>query len=67
MKKIVLNLEDFSLWMQTNWCQYASQTVRDKRLRLLVNNYNQYKVLYESKVLYQGSQMTHAIAAWESV
>lgn len=39
---------------------------RGKLLRLWMNADGMYRVYYGEDILYEGSQMTHAIAAWES-
>ena len=65
MKRIILRPEDIQEWMRNSWQLYASDYVGEKSLRLWINHLIEYKVEYNFKIIYQGSQMTHAIAAWE--
>ena len=67
MKRITLRPDDIQEWMQDSWQLYASEEVDGKRLRLWINHLIEYKVVLDGEILYMGSQMTHAIAAWESV
>ena len=67
MERIVLNPQDIQDWMRDSWGLYASDWVNDKLLRLWINYLTEYKVEYDGIRIYQGSQMTHAIAAFESV
>lgn len=67
MVKTQLNVDQILDWMRDNWVQYASTDVLGDRLRIYVNNFGQYKVEYKRQILYQGSQLSHALAAWESV
>ena len=67
MKRITLRPDDIQEWMRNSWQLYASDYVGEKSLRLWINHLIEYKVEYNFKIIYQGSQMTHAIAAWESV
>ena len=66
MQKIEITARDLQDWMGNTWQLYASQIVDRKVLRLWVNHLIVYRVNYGDSVLYEGSQMTHAIAAWES-
>lgn len=68
MKPIIINPTDLQNWLKETWHLYASQSIDgNKLLRFWVNGLIEYKVVYENEILYQGSQMTHAITAWESV
>jgi hypothetical protein len=66
MKKIVIDAAELQTWLHETWHLYASQFVDGKLLRLWTNGLIEYRVVYGDEVLYEGSQMTHAIAAWES-
>ena len=65
MTTITLRPEDIQEWMRDSWSLYASDTIDGRLLRLWINHLIQYRVVLDNKVLYEGSQMTHAIAAWE--
>ena len=71
MRRIQLDPNELQEWMRDSWQQYASETIRlnksTKQLSLWVNHLIEYRVKYGPEILYEGSQMTHAIAAWESV
>jgi len=65
-QKLELDASNLSDWMENNWNLYSSQMYKDKLLRLWINGNGIYRVNYGEDVIYEGSQMTHAIAAWES-
>ena len=67
MKKIIIDPGELQEWLKTKWTLYASQQVRGDLLRLWHNGLGEFRVVHGDDVLYQGNQMTHAIAAWESV
>ena len=67
MKKIQINAKDLQDWMRDSWSLYASQSINGKSLKLWVSNLIEYRVVFGDDVLYEGSQMTHAIAAWGKV
>lgn len=64
-KKIEINPEELQDWLQNTWHLYASQGFNGELLRLWINSLNQYRVVYGDEILYEGSQMTHALSAWE--
>ena len=66
-QKLELDTQKLSDWMNDNWTLYSSQMYMEKLLRLHLNSKGMYKVTYGEDIIYHGSQMTHAIAAWESV
>lgn len=66
MKKSELNVQDLSDWMHNHWYLYATQTISGGTLRLRVNGQGRYRVTHGDETLYEGSQMTHAIAAWDA-
>ena len=65
MKKTELNAQEINAW-KTLWGLCSSQMYNKKMLRLWINRTGNYRVSYGNKVLYEGSQMTHAIAAWDT-
>lgn len=65
--KMEIDLDDISDWMNHKWSLYRSQTYRDVKLRFLTSCRGTYRVIYGEYTIYEGSQLTHAIAAWESV
>jgi len=65
-QKLEINTAKLSDWMNDNWNLYSSQMFMDKLLRLRLNSRGIYRVTYGDDILYEGSQVTHAIAAWES-
>ena len=67
MKEIIIRPEDLQEWMKNSWQLYASDYVNDKLRRLWVNHLIEYKVTCDGEIIYMGSQMTHAIAAWNSL
>lgn len=67
MQKLELNVSELTDWRSSQWNLYASQMYKTKLLRLWLNAHGMYRVYYGEDVIYEGSQMTHAIAAWESV
>ena len=67
MKVIELDPQELQDWMRDTWQLYASDNVNGALRRLWVNHLIEYKVVYGNDILYQGSQMTHAIAAWKAV
>ena len=67
MKKTELNAQEINDWMYDCWHIYSSQTYYGKLLRLWINGQGCYRVIHGDETLYEGSQMTHAIAAWDAV
>lgn len=71
MQKSELNIQDLNDWMRDHWILYSSQVYNGKLLRLWVNGNGRFRVVYGKDllrdILYEGSQMTHAIAAWNAV
>lgn len=65
-KKIELDAQELSDWMCNHWNLYSSQTHDGKLLRLWINCNGTYRTVHGGEILYEGSQMTHAIAAWDS-
>lgn len=65
-KKMPIGGADFTNWMEDTYTEYAAQTYCGERLRMLINHHGTYRVTHGDRVLYQGSQRTHAEAAWES-
>lgn len=66
MKKLELNAQEISNWMNDYWIMYSTQMYNGKLLRLWINMQRNYRVTYGNETLYEGSQMTHAIAAWNA-
>ena len=66
MTKHIIDCSEISNW-KNKYHIYTSQPFNGKSLKFLMNNFGIYKITYGSKIIYQGSQLTHAIAAWESV
>lgn len=69
MKKSELNARDINKWMRDHWYLYASQLYGKplgKTLRLWINGQGRYRVIHGDEILYEGSQMTRAIAAWDT-
>ena len=66
MKKMQLDANELQEFLKTSWHLYASQWIDGKRLRLSANCLIEYRVEFGDEIIYEGSQMTHAIAAWES-
>ena len=62
--KMELNPETLREWMSDMWTLYASQMFNGKLLRLHINGSGVYRITHGETVLYQGNQMTHALAAW---
>ena len=73
MKKIILDPAEIIEWKEGHWNLYASQSIphgrnsMTKLLRLHINSNGWFKVTFGIDVLYEGTQMTHVIAAWDSV
>ena len=67
MKKQEIDATDFYDWLNDNWILYAAYTIRSgKRLRLYANMVGRYRVYLNEKLLYDGSQMTHALSAYNN-
>jgi len=66
VNKSIIDPKEFQDWMCNSWHLYASQHIDGKLLRLWTSGLIEYRVIYGDKILYEGSQMTHAIAAWEN-
>lgn len=64
--KIALLEKDIQYWKDTTWQLYASQMYEKELLRLWISCRGVYKVSYGKNNLYEGSQLTHAVAAWEA-
>jgi len=64
--KMELNPQDILEYRANNWFEYASTTINDKRLRLFLNACGFYQVTYGEEIIYMGTQLTHALAAWEA-
>lgn len=67
MSKMEIEPKELLGWMKDNWVLYASTTINGSRAKLLVNNNGWFKVVYADETLYEGTQMTHVLAAWESI
>ena len=72
MEKIILDPTKINEWKEDHWNLYASQSIphgknMTKLLRLYINGNGWFKVTFGIDVLYEGTQMTHVIAAWDSV
>lgn len=68
MKKIELNAAAINDWKKYHWNLYASTHAPDKKLlRLWINWNGWFRVVHGDEILYEGTQLTHAIAAWCSV
>ena len=65
--KMQINAGELQDWMRDTWQVYASQYTRGSLLRFWVNGLSEYRVIFGEDILYEGSQMTHAIAAWDSI
>jgi len=65
-QKIRLNETDINVWMHDHWNICCSQTYNEKLLRWWVNGNGIFRVAYGSEILYEGSQITHALAAWNA-
>lgn len=65
-QKLELDVNNLTVWRSTQWNLYASQMYKTKLLRLWMNADGMYRVYHGEDVIYEGSQMTHAIAAWDS-
>jgi len=66
-KRIKLIPQDILDYRATTWYEYASTTINNKRLRLFFNSCGFYKVTYGEEILHEGTQLVHALAAWDSV
>lgn len=65
-QKIKLEASKLAEWRSSQWNLYSSQMYKTKLLRLCTNANGMYRVHHGEDVIYEGSQMTHAIAAWDS-
>jgi len=65
-QKTELNTTDINDWLDNHWNLYASRMYNKKLLRLSVNGNRIFRVTFGRAILYKGSQMTHAIAAWDA-
>ena len=70
-KKLILDPKEINDWKKNQWNLYASQSINYKGipmlLRLWINNNGEFRVNFGCRNLYEGTQLTHAIAAWDSV
>ena len=64
MKKTELNAQEINDWMYDHWNLYSSEMCNEKLLCLWINGQGCYRVIHGDETLYEGSQMTHAIDAW---
>ncbi len=72
MKKIILDPGKIIKWKEEHWNLYASTSMpygknMTKLLRLYINGNGWFRVTFGVDVLYEGTQLTHVIAAWDSV
>jgi len=65
-QKTELSTVDVSKWLDNHWNLYASQVHKGKLLRFYINGNRIFRVTFGKAILYEGSQMTHAIAAWDT-
>ncbi len=54
------------LEFKDHWQLYASTTVREKRLRFLINYEGNYKVTFGDETLYEGAFLAEAKKAWDN-
>lgn len=67
MNKIELNAQAINDWMRDHWTLYSTQKCDEKMLRFLISGQGSYRVVHGSEILYEGLQITQAIAAWDRV
>jgi len=65
MSRPRLDWGELSKWKSETWQIYASAQLIDGTLTLWINFGGRYRVRYGREVLYEGSQLTHAAAAWD--
>lgn len=61
-----LDSKQLNEWMSQKWDMYASHPRRKKTLRFYVSMAGQFKVTLDTKVLYSGQQMTHALEVFRA-
>jgi len=67
-----LDLNNIHDWRANAWTTYAAESIASKendclyRLKFKCNCVGHYRVTLAGNILYQGSQLTTAVAAWES-
>ena len=64
--KLELLPQNINDWRHKEWYMYASQMYNDKTLRFWMNLEGMYKVTHGYDVKYEGTQLTHALAAWDA-
>ena len=69
MKKPRINTKEFNEWINKEFNMYASWTspIKRKVLRMYVNHNGRFQVTFDGVIIYEGTQITHAITAWNSV
>jgi len=63
---MMLTIDDIERFRRETWVLYASQSYKHKLLRLYVNCIEQYRVTYGDDVLYEGTDVSAAYAAWRA-
>ena len=71
MKKIELNSKEINDWKRDNWNLYASTSLpwrnnKTKLLRFWINGNGWFRIVFGDDVIYEGTQLTNAIASWDS-
>lgn len=71
MVKYKLSAEDINDWKRDYWVLYTSTSLpwikgKTKLLRMWINGNGWYRVTFGGDILYEGTQITHAIAAWDA-
>ena len=63
-KQITINVDEFNIWADQKWIEYASETVvgseSAQRLRLSVTPSKTFKVELGAKILYHGNSLNVA-------
>ena len=67
MKPIKIDPTELQKWMHKSWQVYASDSSGEMLKRFWVNCNGWYRVVLgaDEIFLYEGSRITHALAAWE--
>lgn len=64
MKKQILGNVDLTNYMEEHYVEYASETLREKRLRFMINLYGCFRVTHGKEVLYSGPERYLALKAY---
>jgi hypothetical protein len=58
---------DLDTWMETSFQEYASEEVKEKRLRWMINFNGVHKITFGDEILYQGNIFHYAKNAYMGV